>query len=527
MKRIKEDKLLIIFSFIESFLQVYGYLLYINKGITSFTFLYLLIVIFLTIPFYFINSYIFKILDFKYKKNSKYKFSTKRMFITWFVLFLLWIPVLLAYYPTLWVYDVYNQVPHLIGSKISLQHPMMHTLFIELFLFIGNTIKDYELGMLLLSIVQMLIMSGIFAYCLEKIKTVIPNKVMRFVVIFLLIIYYGLVPFNSVMSISITKDVLFSGFLLLLIIYTYDFLNGDKSKRKKILFVLMSVLILLFKNNALFTYLIFMGIIIFSCQKQLLRLSTIGLSLFIIIHFSMVMILQPNSYGKYENLSVVTYNLIEVQRKHPSIKYEDKYMSVMPLECINNGTVSYIKNRADASKNKFSSCELQRNSEYLLQVWLYYGLKYPTDYLDSWSDLTTGSWYLMDESHANTYFGRNQGYLLSDYKKIAGISDERPESKFPWLYEKLEMITTNNIQYEEATPLRFIFEPATYVLSFFLIILYMLKNKMKKELIPLSLLVALYVSILTGPVILVRYIYPYMIIVPYIFAYLMNGKREA
>ena len=52
-------------------------------------------------------------------------------------LFVCWIPAFLAYYPTLWTYDANMQIPAL-------------------------------RGMALLSLIQMLLLSGMFAYGIEK-----------------------------------------------------------------------------------------------------------------------------------------------------------------------------------------------------------------------------------------------------------------------------------------------------------------------------------------------------------------------
>ena len=63
------------------------------------------------------------------------------MVIYFFIIILLWIPILLAYYPGIWAYDVFNQMPHISKeystfNYISTHHPITHTLFLELFVII-------------------------------------------------------------------------------------------------------------------------------------------------------------------------------------------------------------------------------------------------------------------------------------------------------------------------------------------------------------------------------------------------------
>ena len=443
---------------------------------------------------------------------------------------------MLAYYPTLWAYDVFDQVPHLIGKRINTHHPIIHTLFIESFMILGHKIKNYTLGMLLLSIVQMSIMSCIFAYSIEKVKSLSKNKLLRKLITIILIIYYGIVPFNSIMSISMTKDVLFSGMLLLLITYIFDLVEGKEfSKKKNILFIITSILCILIKNNMLYVYILFLfSFIIFYKLKNKFKIlfsCIIAITISSIINTTLPIMFNALSYSSGNSKIVQNQTLIYTAIKHPKTLINDKgYLyDYIPLKCFDNDLPYYYdKNRADLTRDSLLFCEnFTIDDSRYMKIWIKYGLKYPVDYIDAWGNLTIGSWYLLDESHANTYPGYNQGYLLSDYKIIPGISDERPKSKFPALYNLLEEIATENVQYEKISIFRFIFEPATYVLSFFLLIVYIIKNKYREYLIPLSLLLGIYLFLLVAPVILVRYVYPFMVCVPIIFFRLLVKKREA
>lgn len=531
---IKSNKIVLFYSLIEGFLLIYGILLQDNKGLSKYNLICFISTIFITIIFYILNRLYFKILDFKYKEKDKYKYSKKMFFIFWILIFMLWIPVLLAYYPSVWSYDVYNQVPHILGLKITTQHPIVHTLFIELILGLGNLIKNYTFGILLLTIVQMIIMSLIFGYSIEKIRTKIDNKVIRIIISFLLIIYYGLLPFNSIMSISITKDVLFSGLLLLLIIYIYDFIDGENiSKSKYILFMIVSILFMLIKNNSVIIYSIFtIFLIIFykeKLKKNMIILCIISIITSLVINYSLIFISNAQKYSKFERYNIEIQNLVYVAIKHPEInENNDNIYDIIPKKCFDyNLTDNFDNNRVDYAKDKLINCNLN-NFDYnkFNKTWIKYGLKYPIDYIDSWSNITIGSWFLFDESHANTYPGNNQGYLLTDYKAIKGVSDELPDSKFPWLFNKMEKIATENKQYDSVGIWRFIYAPATYILSFFLLISYIVSRKLKNELIPLVLLIGVYITLLNAPVIIVRYIYPFMVCAPIIFVRLFTRKEK-
>lgn len=538
LDKIKNNKLLFAFSFFESFLQVYGTILSCDGSLSDLNLFMMLAIIVFGFILFFINIYYFKVLSFKYQNNYIYNFSKKKLFISWLIIFIMWVPVLLAYYPTIWTYDVFRQVPHLIGEHISSHQPILHTLFIELFLIIGKNISSYEFGMLLLSIIQMFLMSGIFAYSIEKMKTKINNKLIINIFSIILIIYYGIMPFNSIMSISMTKDVLFSGLLLLMIIFLFEFIdNKEYSFKNKILFVIVTTLLLLIKNNALYIFLVFFllaFILLKGKRKNLSFMCICTLILYFSVNLGFFLTLHPDKTYRFEQYSHQTQNLIYMVIKHPEedVKNNELLFDFISRNCFTNDLkLNFNKNRADDVKDTFIYCLNNDFDDFkLLKIWFYYGLKYPIDYIDSSSNLTIGSWYLFDESHSNTYGDTPhlKGYLPSDYLSVDGIDIDKPKSKFPWLYNKLELVATDNIQYDSNILFRLLFAPATYILSFILMFIYSLKYKLKEVIIPLFLLLALYSSILIGPVIIVRYIYPFMVIVPFIFIRIIsvNNKKR-
>lgn len=531
---LKKNKLLLCYSFFEGFLLMYGSLLNMDKSLSNFKLYMFLIVLAFTTIFYILNNIYFKTLSFTYKQEEKHKFSKRKLLILWLIIFILWIPVLLAYYPSIWAYDVYDQVPHLIGQNVTNKHPIIHTLFIELFLIIGKKINEYTFGILLLTIVQMIIMSFIFSYSIEKINCKINNKKIRFLITSLLIIYFGIIPFNSIMSISITKDVLFSGLTLLLLIFIYDFIDEEKiSKLKYIMFMIIAVLFILIKSNSLFIFifLTLMFIILYkgNKKKKIIIVSFSSIIISIILNSILVASTNSKKYSKFETYNIQIQNLIYVAIKHPSInENKEELFDIIPRKCFDkNLSNDFDINRVDYAKDKLVNCDLNNfNYNKFNNTWIKYGLKYPIDYIDSWSNVTIGSWYLLDETHANTYPGDNQGYLLTDYKYIEGISEEVPDSKFPWLFDKLERVATINVQYKNIGIWRFIFAPATYVLSYLLLLVYVLSKKLRNELIPLMILLGVSITILNAPVIVVRYIYPFMVCVPIIFIRLFTSKKE-
>lgn len=114
--------------------------------------------------------------------------------------------------------DSILQAGQAIAYGLNSHHPMFHTLIIKLALNIGNIIKDYNMGVAIYSIMQMLIMSSIFAYAITYIDSRQTSKVFSI----LSLVYFAIYPVFGVYSITMWKDILFGGVVL---IYAIRILN--------------------------------------------------------------------------------------------------------------------------------------------------------------------------------------------------------------------------------------------------------------------------------------------------------------
>lgn len=106
------------------------------------------------------------------------------IFLTSFaIIFACWIPVWLSYYPGLWNYDVRRQLWEFMGVKedypLSKHHPLIHTLFLGGCYSVGLKGGNYNSGVVLYAILQMVIMAGIFAYTYVYIYQHITSKMFK------------------------------------------------------------------------------------------------------------------------------------------------------------------------------------------------------------------------------------------------------------------------------------------------------------------------------------------------------------
>ena len=532
-KYLKSRLIVLILSLLGGIALTYGAMLANDESLAkNFGIDKILTLFFYTFILFLVNNFLFSKIDKHSSKNtknaesSKLAFSKKNFFILWGIIFILWIPILLAYFPTIWTYDVDTQFPAITNTLTTSQQPVLHTFFMQTIFMIGNGIfKNQEAGMALLSIIQMLIMSAIFAYAIEKISIPIRSKRARMLTKIILIIFFGLVPFNSIMSISMTKDPIFSGLLLLVILKIYDIIdNNNVSKKNACILVLLCILTMLFKTYSIYAFALFTIIVPFFINKGI-RLKVVMLCLISLIsafsiNTGLNTIANATPAPSTEAWSVPVQSLICLGNTHPEL---------IP-EYGTGGTVFGIAPRDDFSENFNAHCQKQvadgakvswytsldnghTTKKDILKAWIKYGLKYPIDYIDIYGNMTLGAWYPYDTTHAEIYGGKP--YLMTNFHDIQNFEIKDYDSKLPALKEGLEAIATDSI-HQEYPIISLIFAPATYIWIIIFILFYLIHKKSKAEMIPIVLLLSILAVILFGPGIMIRYMYHFMVITPII-----------
>lgn len=538
MKVAIKNKFLLIFSILESFWFIYGNLLSNDLSIRNFNIkCFILFIIGIIIIFTF-NLIIKKLINKEVNSATFYNFSWKKVFIYSLILFILWLPILLAYYPGIWGYDIGSQVPH-INDKyssfrhISSQHPITHTLYIELFVLIGKALNNYDIGILLATIVQMIVISISLSYCIEKVKSYFNyKKVIKIFTIFSLL-FYGLMPFSSSMAISHTKDVFFTAFFIISFIHLYDLLNDNyiNYSKKIIYFLIFSFLSCLFKNNYFAIFIILLIILIIYLKKNvkvkkiLVKYGICTILIFYSINFIYNIILVPEKIDVWEAFSSQVTTICYTTKNHPKVINEytkdGLLFDVLKVDFIPDSEC-YSFN-ADNMKSFFMEFTIDNPNLFKFMInWIKIGIKYPIEYLDSFSNLNRGAWYILDESYANIYpnLDTANGYLSTKY--VENLK-EKPKSKFKWLYNKLELILTDNI-YQQNVFFKIILSPCLYILIILYFFFLYLDVKDKKNIILFIPLICLYVNLVTGPCIVVRYVYTFMMLAPILIV--LHKKRD-
>lgn len=444
------------------------------------------------------------------------------------VIFLCWLPVFLAYYPSVFAYDAEGQLYQVIAGDYSTHHPLLHTLFLGAFFKLGGVLGSYSAGMALHSIVQMILLAAAFAFVLSYLYEKGISRWQRM----LLLAFYALFPTNSVLSLSTTKDVLFSALVLLYTMLLYYMICDKKmqvDKRDGAACVILSVLLLLFRNNAVYAFLVSMPLVYAGYRKwqigeEKAQSASFGARTYLVLSIAALLFFAVCSAGlragthahsgsPREMLSVPLQQMArtrvkEEQRIDPALRKElEKYI---PAEWV---FAAYDPHLADPVKNR---AVIHDDPAGLIETWVKLGMRHLDVYVDAFLDNCVGCWYLEDISHAQIYgIGTESGfgYLSTDNRTMPAGCEIIPHSYLPGLRSLLEKIVSDN-QYQRIPVLRIIFAPAFY---WWMLCIYMAVAVYRRKyimLLPVCFLGAYYLTLLLSPAVLIRYMYPFVVTVP-------------
>ncbi len=185
-------------------------------------------------------------------KESLFSRVTGNWFFAFFLLLLCWVPVWLAFYPGTFRYDADTQFYTYVDDCMTTHHPLLHTLLLGAILDYGVTLDSLTLGVALYCVAQLVVMAAILAYAVVWLRRRQVPLGLRIAVLLL----FALLPLYPLWSISVTKDVLFGGLVLLTCLQMVDLWRDGvkwlRSPLRIIVFIATVVLMTLMRNNGVY-----------------------------------------------------------------------------------------------------------------------------------------------------------------------------------------------------------------------------------------------------------------------------------
>ena len=332
------------------------------------------------------------ILDKNKKHNSKIVFI-----LTFLIVFICWLPYFFSFFPGTVSPDSLSEIEIILNNYnvIYDQHTIAHLLFISGPFKLGMKIfNNINLAVSLVTITQMIILSLIIAYL---IKFLYDHNVKNYILI-VIVAYFGLLPMHGLYSIVMWKDVLFSGLLLLLTIQTLKlFEKKTINIKNSIPFIIVSILTLFFRNNAIYMFFIYAvgALIVFrKFFKQFLIIFLIIFGFYFSIKGPVYSYFNVIKSSSSEYIAMPLQQIGRMAFKNINFSQKEKQMlnKIMPINELKNNyspiSVDSIKFNKNFNWNYFNKHKLK-----YLKIWLQLVLKHPGVAVESYLTSTLGYWY--------------------------------------------------------------------------------------------------------------------------------------
>lgn len=528
----KDKKVPIIFGLVMALILVIGSVVYKYNDIdiifTNKIELLKLIIEFLS--FYKIISEVSYILFKKLQKLDLKKsniwniYNSNKFFIVlWIIIFLSWIPTFLAYYPGILAYDSTTQTDIVVNgfSAYTQHHPPIHTLIWDICLALGGGQGTKPL--VIYSLLQMLALSYVFA---KLIKFLTDRKINNWIIL-VSILFVTINPIISIFSLEMTKDVYFTVFFILSIMEIIKLIENPKSyvksKKNWIKYISFVLLASLFRNNAIYVFILFLPCIILFLKKQ--KKQTIILLLAPIIAYMLIIkclypFLEISKNNSQEKLCIPMQQLIYISKKNEG--KIDYYLQSQIKEYFNYDVAlsEYNPRFADPVKNNFNTGLFDSNPINFYKLWIKMFFQYPKDYISAFLALNIPYWY----PDANTYDEySNKEYIETTIKFCDGYQIER-YSKLPKLLPYLENFA--NYNYIKDIPLVVnIFSISTPFWLLLVTIFVLIYKKHYKQILMIMPMMLLWLTYIAGPVSNFRYIFTLFALYPLIISLIFNSSK--
>lgn len=443
-------------------------------------------------------------------------FGLRRAFIViWLIIFIAWLPSLIASFPGVYAYDTVYQVGYYLTGKFDLHHPLIDSYFVGFCVVtLGRVFHSREIGMCIYSISQMLILSASFSYILIYMR---DRKVSRLIRLFFLLIFMFL-PINPIMGFSATKDIVYSAFFVVVLIMIIKVVHNPSLMGKTgfmISFWCVSFLNMAFRSQGVYVFVFMTLFAMVYFRRRLLKAAL----MFIVPLLMFAVYSGPVTTAlggvRTENLQeAMSVPVVQLSRAlytddgEISSEQASQIRSYIP----NYKTIHGNDGISDSMKNTFNVPKFKRNPIQFIKLWATVGIKKPMSYIDAFTRLSIGLWYPdMNYSDPEAF------HVYWEYKSSVGdqfylVGRHTPRS-MKWLANIYYRLTYSN-SYQRVPIVSLMFSSGAYVWIMLLSIAEMILKKRNGLIVAFSFPFALWLTLLLGPMVWFRYVFPLTMCVP-------------
>lgn len=419
------------------------------------------------------------------------------------VLFLIlcWLPEFLSLFPGAFSYDAYDEWQQVASGNLTAHHPVLHVLALGYLVEWGHSLTgSYNAGIACYSILQMLLLANTFAYTVRFLH----RRKLPIMAQLAILLFYGISPVIQMFSTCATKDTLFAAsqllFMLCLLHFCLEREQFFSSKASRIGFILSALGTMILRNNGLYIVLIVLVVFLILGRKRLrqavLMVTAIAACYMLYVGpFYRTLNVTPG--GVEEMLSVPIQQLARVhQYNYDDLTEEDKLLlyQILPREALDN----YRSTVSDFVKTDFQREAFKQNKSAFFKLWLKLGIKHPLVYVNSFLVNTVDFWYPF--AVIDGYQNGNADYF--DYRVAEPGTYVEILPRVHTIYESLSFD-----KQAQRKPLIFLLlSPGWYWVVFFVLFAYFWYRKQWWKLTVLCVPLLNMLTVLLGPMALVRYV---------------------
>jgi len=461
------------------------------------------------------------------------------------LLLLAWLLFYLAYYPGIMAYDITIQTGQVVSHAYTDHHPILHTLLITAAFKIGSALfGSVNTGMALLVLVQQMLLAASMAagvVCLWE------KGVKRWicVLIQLLCMFY---PMNGYMSVSLTKDVFFSAFFVLQILCLCRLLWTRKEGPGKtdLCFFAAGIGMQLFRNNGRYAFLCMAVILLlpalFARENRIFWRRLLGNCVLCLVVGSLLLsalfkVTGAEQGDKREMLSMPIQQLARCMLYHGgvgvlaeddnSISEEDK--ALIDAFLLDEGYREYRPDISDPVKRHTNTYVVRYRTEDFAKTYLRLLGQHPGDFINAALAVNAGFLYVWDESHAHiNENGRDKGLGYIQTRWVDAELNERgiyKDSKLEGLHRILEDWADRN-GYLEIPVLKYFLMPGIFLWLYLGVVGILIVRRQYGKCVPFLLVAGYYLTMFLGPTVQLRYLYPVMILWPFLTGFVLSKDKE-
>lgn len=426
----------------------------------------------------------------------------------WLLLTAVYFLCFLAYYPGTFAYDMPAQTWQAYGyAEYNTYQPVLHTLLWAFFIRLGERMGKEALALVFYSVFQLICVTALSTVVVLEVKRITANGYAAI----LAFLYYLLVPSLHLMSFSTTKDIFFSCFITLFMLSLYEGMRAG-NKRNCLGIVGFGLLSCLFRNNMI--YVVLAALLVSQILRCPARIKVL-LLMVTVLYVGVVKGIFPAAGVKEgpgsEALPVPISQLSGVYVRHPEILSEEEKDSIL----------AYMPNAADFNpriadyvKSSFNDALLEEDSAGFWKTYLSVLKKAPVEYLNIFLDLNVGYWYL-DAPFPDPYDKRT--YIETTTGEVLDFFSAPSENHLPAVRACYDKVAAHDHLCMKLPVIRYFYALA-FPLMLLMVCLYLaVRGRNRMCILPLTLLAALFLTYLLGPVSLFRYLYPYYLSLPLYF----------